>query len=477
MYIGGDFLAYSFKLPYGLRQEGDVETLIHIAEIKPHESGLRCNCVCPSCGERLQAKLPKTKEDFTPRFTHHNADTCDYATETAIHIKAKEIIENAMHMIIPSVVAEYRSLKKEVSPERKINFDSVVLESRLQDIIPDILAFKKEHPLIIEIKITHGIDDIKLKKIKSLGISAIEIDLSDMDTNFDPDFLYNEIILSTENKYWVYNTVAENEKKNLKKEYLAMLKKQREEELKAEEERKRIEKQNEERKEEKLERVRQLFDENYQNKLKQEWGKEFDKDPIWINAAKWMDIKPQNIPEYINVEIPGEIVFGCDRRVWQAYIFFRYINNKVKMFKYNLYPISVKRIQMDIKADFKGRLIYDLVYTKDIKVYQDIPDLTDVIYSYLKILEKMGYLEELTSGHPFHAKFKILDPDSIYEMRFVSDKMPEYKTIESLIYKKEWLKCKVLIEELLVKYDKEDEINYFTNLARVYNRLIQKIDN
>ena len=399
-------MAYSFKLPYGLRKEGNEETLLHISEIQPHESGLRCNCVCPSCGERLQAKLPKTKENFTPRFAHHNADTCDYATETAIHIKAKEIIEKVKHMIIPSVIANYRGLTKEVSPERKVNFDRVVLERRVQDIIPDILAYKEDRPLIIEIKITHGIDDIKLEKIENLGISAIEIDLSDMDTNFNPDFLYNEIILSTENKYWVYNTVEEREKVNLKEEYLKILKKQKEEERKAEEKRKWIEKRNEERREGKVERIKQLLDESYQEQLKKEWSKEFYKDPIWVKAANGMNITPRNIPEHINLEVPGEIVFGCDRRVWQAYIFYRYVNNKVKIFKEKTYPISVKRIQQNIKEDFKGRLIYDLAYTKDIEGYQNIPDLTEVIYEYVKRLEKFGYLEEHPSGHPFYAKFE-----------------------------------------------------------------------
>ena len=470
-------MAYSFKLPYGLRKEGDEEMLLHISEIQPHESGLRCNCVCPSCGERLQAKLPKTKEDFTPRFAHHNADTCDYATETAIHIKAKEIIEKAKHMIIPSVIADYRGLTKEVSPERKVNFDRVVLERRVQDIIPDILAYKEDRPLIIEIKITHGIDDIKLEKIENLGISTIEIDLSDMDTNFDPDFLYNEIILSTENKYWVYNTVEEREKVNLKEEYLKILKKQQEEERKAEEKRKWIEKRNEERREGKVERIKQLLDESYQEQLKQEWSKEFYKDPIWVKAANGMSITPRNIPEHLNLEVPGEIVFGCDRRVWQAYIFYRYVNNKVKIFKEKTYPISVKRIQQNIKEDFKGRLIYDLAYTKDIEGYQNIPDLTEVIYEYLKRLEKFGYLEEHPSGHPFYAKFEILDPDSIYEMRFVPTKLPEYKSIESLIYKKDWLRCKEFIEEILVKYGKEDNMEYFTPLATLYNGITRKIDN
>ena len=49
---------YVVKLPYGLRQEGESERLVHISEIIPSESGLRCRCVCPSCGVRLQAKLP-----------------------------------------------------------------------------------------------------------------------------------------------------------------------------------------------------------------------------------------------------------------------------------------------------------------------------------------------------------------------------------------------------------------------------------
>ena len=84
---------YVVKLPYGLRQEGESERLVHISEIIPSESGLRCRCVCPSCGVRLQAKLPKTRKDFTPRFAHHRGDECEYAVETALHLKAKEIIE------------------------------------------------------------------------------------------------------------------------------------------------------------------------------------------------------------------------------------------------------------------------------------------------------------------------------------------------------------------------------------------------
>ena len=79
-------MSYSYKLPYGLRKLDDKEFLVHISEIKPHESGLKCNCVCPSCGERLQAKLPKTREDYTPRFAHNNSDPRDSSNDQHLQL-------------------------------------------------------------------------------------------------------------------------------------------------------------------------------------------------------------------------------------------------------------------------------------------------------------------------------------------------------------------------------------------------------
>ena len=465
-------MTYTFKLPYGLRKEGKVERLLHISEILPHESGLRCNCVCPNCGERLQAKLPKTKEDFTPRFAHHNADSCDYATETALHMKAKEIIEKEKRIVIPSVVAFYNNLSKEVSPKRVVSFDRVVLERRVGNVIPDILAYKEDRPLMIEITITHGIDDEKFERIKNLRISTLEINLSDMDTAFDPEFLKNQIIDGTDNKYWVFNTVEEKEKERLKEKYLQILEREEEAQKKEEEKRKRFEKFREEKRKGKTDRIEKVLNSNYQEELRQTWEKALLSDPIWIKASKGMNISAQTVPEYINVEIPGEIVFGCDRRVWQAYIFYRYVNNKVKLFRDKTYPISVKRIQQNVKEEFKGRLNYDLVYMKDVAGYDDVPDLTQVIYDYLKKLEVYGYLLELEAGHIFYSRFIVLDPDSVYEMRFVPTSMPEYKKIESLMKNLEWDGCKELIKELLLKYSQKDYPEYFDALAYLFDCVI-----
>jgi hypothetical protein len=206
------------KLPYGIRKEGDTERLVHISEIRPEESGLRCNCICPSCGERLQAKLPRTKKDFTPRFAHHSSDSCGYAVETALHLKAKEIIEEAKYIVVPEVIARYDKITRKISPSKEIYFNQVVLERRLNDIVPDIIAYKNGKPLIIEVTVTHGIDNIKREKIKKLGISTLEIDLSNIDL-FNHEQLQYEVISGINCKRWIYNAVAEKEKERLRKEY------------------------------------------------------------------------------------------------------------------------------------------------------------------------------------------------------------------------------------------------------------------
>jgi hypothetical protein len=415
LHIEKVILLSTLKLPYGLRKVKNGEILVHISDIHPNESGLKCNCTCPNCGSVLQAKLPRNNSDFTPRFAHHNADECQYATETAIHMKAKEIIEEEMKILLPEVIACYRNYCETVSEEVKISFDKVILEKRVNNIIPDIIAFKGEKMLMIEIACTHAIDEMKNDKIKALDISTLEIDLSDVETNFDEEYLRQQILYSTENKYWIYNSYEEEQKKVLKSKYLKSLEEEEQNELRKKRKEKRLEKLEKEKRKRKLERVIEIIDKTNQEKLKLKWEKDFHKNRIWKKATRKVEIDLNNIPKHINIEIPGEIVFGCDRRIWQSYIFYRYVYNKVKIYGKNTYPISVKRIQKNIKENFKDYLISDLVYTKDIDI--DIPSLTKVIYDYLKALARFDYLDEMPSGHIYYAKFIIVDLDIREKMR------------------------------------------------------------
>lgn len=191
----------AIKLPYGLRDS----ELIHISSV---ESGLSCACVCPSCGHPLVArKGPKT----THHFAHHQGGECAKAVETALHLAAKKILSDEKVIVIPKVLVEFDSYRESLvlSPDQKIELDEVIEEKRTEDIIPDLIAVKNGFKLFIEVHVTHEVDEAKLEKIRRLGISAIEIDLSKEDREFTEENLRDMVISNVSNRSWLYNVKAE----------------------------------------------------------------------------------------------------------------------------------------------------------------------------------------------------------------------------------------------------------------------------
>jgi len=455
-------MIYSSKLPYGLRIEGNKEKLVHISEIKPSEYGLRCNCVCPSCGVQLQAKLPRHKKDYTPRFAHHDSETCDYATETSLHLKAKEIIENEGSIVLPEVIATYKDLVRLLHREQRVKFDYIITENRVGDIIPDLIAYKDDKQLIIEIKFTHGIDSIKLEKIKKLGISTIEIDLSDMDVDFEPIALRERIIECTEYKSWIYNTHAEKEKEKLKREYQSKLNYENESRRKETEKRHNKSKEEEQKRKEKVNRIEGILKQGNQNALRKKWDNEFTLNPIWIKYSKEMNISINNIPRYLNIEIQGDIVFGCDRRVWQTYIFSNYIHNNLKRYRENVHSLCVKDICEDVRNVFYEYLNRDLMFTKDISESIKVPDLTQVVFSYLSKLVKYNLLfNQEVGNHIYYAKFVLHDPIKTNILRFIPKSISEYKILEEMIFNSKWIECREEVKRLLIKYNEREFPIYF----------------
>lgn len=70
------------KLEYAIREH----QLVHISKVK---SGLKCRCFCPACNDKLIAKTGKLKRHH---FCHSSSD-CSHGVESALHIMAKEILE------------------------------------------------------------------------------------------------------------------------------------------------------------------------------------------------------------------------------------------------------------------------------------------------------------------------------------------------------------------------------------------------
>ena len=179
--------------------------VVHISEV---ESGLKCGCVCPACGEKLVAKKG---DRVAHHFAHYSGHTCEYGFESSLHLAAKEIISKAKKFVIPAVYLKFPNSEKEkqlLFPPREIFVDDVKLEQRYGNIVPDIVLVSNGKELFIEIFVTHRIDEVKLEKLKQANISTIEIDLSKQKTLLTSEELSKILLEESEVKSWKYNAVA-----------------------------------------------------------------------------------------------------------------------------------------------------------------------------------------------------------------------------------------------------------------------------
>ena len=189
------------RLPYGLQGS----KLRHISDVA---SGLACKCFCPCCGSALVARKGKRVQHH---FSHYDSTTCSGSTETALHLAAKEILEEAMAITLPSVNIEFDMYQRglEISPSRRFNIDKIQIETRAGSIVPDLIATVGDRQLIIEIFVTHRVDVEKINRIRKQGVSAIEIDLSGAPRDFSRESITDLVVDEHLNKIWLFNAVAE----------------------------------------------------------------------------------------------------------------------------------------------------------------------------------------------------------------------------------------------------------------------------
>ena len=176
------------------------EELVHISEAS---SGLECGCTCPACGARLVArKGPKRAHHFA----HHTGEGCEYGYESSLHLAAKRILSRANKMFLPEVFLRFPESNKEdelIEDAKEINIDSVELERRQGDVIPDVIVHSGEEKIFVEIYVTHRVDEDKQHKLQKQGINVIEIDLSKEKELASEEMLSSILLGNDPRKNWV----------------------------------------------------------------------------------------------------------------------------------------------------------------------------------------------------------------------------------------------------------------------------------
>ena len=190
------------KLTWAVGANGETK---HISEAK---NGLKCACICPTCGGALIAKQGKVVEHH---FAHASGDECQHAAETALHLAAKDILAVRKEIVLPAVEIHFphTARRTAIAPPRRYLIEFVAVERRLGSIIPDLIVRISGREVLVEVTVTHGVDGDKLKKIQELGVSCVEIDLSETERELAREELEKIVVDGAGHKRWLHNVRVE----------------------------------------------------------------------------------------------------------------------------------------------------------------------------------------------------------------------------------------------------------------------------
>lgn len=196
----------STLIPFGLL-EG---VLVRAVEVV---NGLACGCLCPGCKTPLIAANKGLKN--TPHFRHFSSVDCRAGYESSLHKVAKDLILNRMHLMAPTFEQAInlradsgQNVRTTVGfNEAMLKADQASAEIDLDGVTPDVVFEISGHRLLIEIRVSRRVDLDKQKRLRALGLSTIEIDLSDMDmrTICDPVLFEQQLLHESGNKHWVHS--------------------------------------------------------------------------------------------------------------------------------------------------------------------------------------------------------------------------------------------------------------------------------
>lgn len=209
------------RVPFGL---------CHGRALAPSEvaPGKACGCVCPGCLAPLTARAQSSRRQ-RPHFAHLKGSGCTSGPESGIHLRAKQVILDTKKLLLPGWNGDLvempnppiaRDIAGKVHRGREVNFPARITmlahaepEKVLDNCKPDIYARDEGGELLIEIRVTHAVDDQKTIRVKAAGQRMVEIDLSGMGRAVPHDIerFDRQVLFSPEIRTWINAPGAEAE--------------------------------------------------------------------------------------------------------------------------------------------------------------------------------------------------------------------------------------------------------------------------
>lgn len=174
------------------------------------QRGQACGCSCPSC---LRPLISRQGDVRVWHFAHAIGADCERGAESTLHLAAKTAIERAGGITLPGL-----SVQRSVTlpdgrhgtgdasiPERWIEFSTVRTEVNMGAVIPDVVETTEAASYLIEVGVTHFVDQEKLAALRGLGNPSIENDLRRFDReSWDWAALDEMVVHGAEAKRWLF---------------------------------------------------------------------------------------------------------------------------------------------------------------------------------------------------------------------------------------------------------------------------------
>ncbi len=157
-----------------------------------------------------------------------------FRRETLLHLEVKKILSEAKQIRVPEIQCyalrtadDGHDIERSVDvPGQMIPLADVVLERRYGRLIPDVTARTPgEHGgvLLIEVTVTHQIDQQRRQQIQLRNVPALEIDLSRVGGKISRSELRDLVIENIEVKNWLCHPVANQIQQEIDKAVAAEL--------------------------------------------------------------------------------------------------------------------------------------------------------------------------------------------------------------------------------------------------------------
>lgn len=380
------------KMSLGLRESGLV---VHIRELdKTRDRGLKCCCKCAACGRGLVAKMGDKRQHH---FAHEGKSGCTRGDESALHLFAKEVFKNAVpkQFKVPEAGVAYEKERMTIHSAHDFPYDEVALEQGIGDVVPDItLKSEDAATMLIEIWVTHKVDEAKEAKLKSIGLPCIEIDLSAAYRCLEVGGLDREgikqLLINGEGKEkkWLWFPDRDKYEEALREKV-----RQAQEQQRLAQERARLAQDLERNRqaaeileeERRINERRALLDTASQRK-----NAALADHPMWKRNSTALGIQRDNIPYYLNVPTTEEFIFTCHRTIWQSTLFISCILNQPD-------PAHSRRIPLDFAVKNLREAHPEFLDAEQLWVYGD-SCVTVAVKQYFRRLVTYGFVRDVDKG-------------------------------------------------------------------------------